>query len=139
MNQNLSLWERFKAKTPAFEKGAQIIFLILAAILGQLKGNAYIPHDVLVGLTWLSVGCAFFAQFGAEIETDVDSAIADPTRMLLNAPEIIGHLTDIKDQLQAITLPDATVDAISNTADKIADALNVAQQEKPIVIPPPVQ
>jgi hypothetical protein len=122
-----SLIQRFFGSTPSFEKGAQVLALIILSVLEFLKANGTISPAVSWAGSGLMVGIAFFAQFAKK---DIDAISSAPNLfqgIIDLAPTLLSQIADVKTMLsQQPTTSDLT-NVVTGVIGTLATAAPAAQ------------
>jgi hypothetical protein len=92
-----TLFQRFASETPAFEKGAQIISLILVAIAGHLGG--ILSPTLINDITVAGAAIAFCAQFASKELATIAAAPTVLDGIAQAIPDILSQFADLKTTL----------------------------------------
>lgn len=115
--QKLSLFQRFMADTPKFEKGIQLLMLVCAALLAYASKLGYVPAAVFDVLSGAFGGVAVVCQFAYEHDAEIKALIADPSQALSMIPQLHAQVTNLVEALKAP--PVVTLSTIEDVAAQL--------------------
>lgn len=108
-----TIFSRLSAETPKFWKGAQLLFVALAAIALKVATYHIVPVTITDEASVLFSGCAILCQFACDNPGIIASAIADPSILIGDIPELMDKLSDI----HAIVSKPVPVSVLSSTVN----------------------